>query len=369
MGRHEQAAPTFEALASFENLFLAARAAQRGKRFKPAVARFHHDLAASLVELRDELLEGRYRPGPYRTFTIYEPSRRFISAAPYRDRVVHHALCNVIGPLFERSFIFDSYANRVGKGTHRALDRCTGYARRYGYVLQGDVRLFFPSIDHEILLARLRRRIRDSRVMELARTIVGHSNAQPPAEFYFPGDDLFTPFERRKGLPIGNLTSQFWANVYLDPFDHHFRDELGVPGYIRSVDDFLEFSDDKEALAAWLDVARQQLARLRLEINERKSRIYPVGEGIPFLGFRVFPRQRRLLSKSVKRARRRLARLAEAHRRGEIDMKGVSRSVAAWIAHAAHGNTEGLRRRVLGGVVFGAGGRPCGSGRLLEQQS
>jgi RNA-directed DNA polymerase len=358
----------FDALASFENLNRAARDAQRGKRFKPAVARFHHNLARKLLELRDELMEGRYRPGPYRTFTIYEPARRFISAAPYRDRVVHHALCNVMEPLFERSFIFDSYANRVGKGTHRALDRCTEYARRFRYVLQADIRLFFPSIDHEILLVRLARRIHDPRVMELARTIVAHSNAQPPADFYFPGDDLFTPFERRKGLPIGNLTSQFWANVYLDPFDHHFRDELAVPGYIRYVDDFLVFSNSKESLAAWLEVGRLQLDRVRLALNERKTSIYPVSEGIPFLGFRVFPHCRRLLSKSVKRARRRLQRLADASRSGQIDMKTVSRSVAAWIAHAAHGDTMGLRRRLLGSVAFRAGGRPCASGRLLEQQ-
>ena len=318
--------------------------------------------------LRDELLEGRYHPGPYRTFTIYEPARRFISAAPYRDRVVHHALCNVTEPLFERSFVFDSYANRVGKGTHRALDRCTQYARRFRYVLQGDIRLFFPSIDHEILLARLARRIYDPLVMDLARMIINHSNVQPPADFYFPGDDLFTPFEQRKGLPIGNLTSQFRANVYLDPVDHYFRDELGVPGYIRYVDDFLVFADDKEALAGCLESACRQLDRLRLTLNERRTRIYAVEEGIPFLGFRVFPRSRRLLPKSVKRARRRLQRLAQACRDGRVGVKAVSQTVAAWIAHAAHGDTRGLRRRLLGGVVFRAGGRPCGSGRRMEQQ-
>ena len=350
MNRPEQRVHLFDALASFENLYRAARDARRGKRFQPAVARFHYDVARSLVELRDELVEGRYRPGPY------------------RDRVVHHALCNVIEPLFERSFIFDSYANRVGKGTHRALDRCTEYARRFRYVLQADIRLFFPSVDHEILLGRLARRIHDPRVMELARAIVGHSNVQPPADFYFPGDNLFTPFERRKGLPIGNLTSQFWANVYLDPFDHHFRDDLGVPGYIRYVDDFLVFSDSKAALAAWLEVVRLQLDRVRLTLNERKTSIYPVSEGIPFLGFRVFPRCRRLLSKLVKRARRRLERLAKASQSGQVDMKTVSRSVAAWIAHAAHGDTRGLRRCLFGSVAFRSGGRPCGSGRFLEQQ-
>ena len=357
MHRPEPAGSLFEQLTSFENLYNAARAARLGKRFKPGAARFHHDIGRSLVDLRDELREGRYQPGPYRTFTIYEPARRFISAAPYRDRVVHHALCQVMEPLFERPFIFDSYANRVGKGTHRALDRCRHYACRHKYVLQGDVRLFFPSIDHEILLARLGRRIHDRGVMELARTIIAHSNEQPPAHFYFPGDDLFTPYERRKGLPIGNLTSQFWANVYLDSIDHYFRDELGIPGYIRYVDNFLVFGDDKGQLAGWLDGARRELEKLRLVLNERESRIYPVHEGIAFLGFRTYPRGRRLLGHSVKRARTRMRRLVEAHGRGEIDLRTVSRSVEAWIADASHGDTKGLRRSILSGAVFRAGRR------------
>ena len=358
----------WEKLTSFGNLYVAAKEAQRGKRFKPAVARFHYDVAAHLLELKDELLSGAYQPGPYHTFTIYEPARRFISAAPYRDRIVHHALCQVIEPLFERSFIFDSYANRVGKGTHRALDRCQQYCRQYKYVFQGDIRLFFPSIDHEILLARLAKRIWDAKVLGLAKMIVDHSNAQPPAIAYFPGDDLFTPHERRRGLPIGNLTSQFWANVYLNPFDHHFRDELGVPGYIRYVDDFLVFSNDKEDLARCREAAAERLQGLRLVLHERKCRIYPVSEGAPFLGFRVFANQRRLLSGSVMRARRRLRRLSEEYAAGEIGMEHVRRSVAAWISHAAHGNTKGLRRRLLQGAVFRANGRQSGSGRVLEQQ-
>ena len=358
----------WDELASFENLYHAATEARRGKRFNAEVARFHHDIGTSLVELRDDLLGGNYRPGQYRTFTIHEPAKRFISAAPYRDRVVHHALCQVIEPLFERSFIFDSYANRKDKGTHRALDRCTEYCRRFEYVFQGDVKLFFPSIDHEILLARLAKRIFDSRVLALARTIVEHSNPQPPSISYFPGDDLFTPYERRRGLPIGNLTSQFWANVYLDPLDHHFRDELGVPGYIRYVDDFLVFSNDKACLTALRREAEAKLAALRLRLHERKRRIFPVSEGIPFLGFRVYPHNRKLLAASVKRARRPLARLTEEYQRGDTSMDAVQRSVRAWIAHAAHGNTSGLRRRLFQDAVFRAGGQQCGAGRLVEQQ-
>lgn len=133
MSPPEVGAFSFERLASFENLYHAAMAARKGKRFLSAAGRFHHRLAENLLLLRDELLSGRYRPGAYHTFEIYEPAHRYISAAPYRDRVVHHALCNVIEPLFARSFIPDSYANQTGKGTHAALDRCTEFARRYRY--------------------------------------------------------------------------------------------------------------------------------------------------------------------------------------------------------------------------------------------
>ena len=333
----------WEAVASFDNLWEAARLARRGKRFRHAAALFDRDLGPNLLRLLDQLRSGAYRPGGYSTFTIFEPARRLISAAPYRDRVVHHALCQVIEPIFERGFIFDSYANRRGKGTHAALDRVTHYARRFPYVLQGDLRLFFPSLDHQILLDRLRRRLGSHpRVMDLCALILANSNPQEPAEFYFPGDDLFTPSSRRRGLPIGNLTSQFWANVYLDPFDHFVKDDCGVKGYVRYVDDFLLFAEDKAALHRLAERCGDKLASLRLPLHPRKTRIYPVTEGIPFLGFRVWPSHRRLLPGSVKRARRRLARL-------ETLADGVP-SIRAWIAHAAHGNTYGLRRTLLAPV-------------------
>lgn len=357
---------TFERLASFENLYAAACEAKKGKRFTHAVARFHHDLARNLVQLRDQLLDGSYRPGPYRTFEIQDPAPRMISAAPYRDRVVHHALCTLIQPIFERSFIYDSYANRKDKGTHKALDRCTEYARRYRYVLHCDIRLFFPSIDHEILYARLARKIQDPRVLALARLILDNSNPQPEANFYFPGDNLFTPFERRKGLPIGNLTSQFWANVYLDPLDHYFRDTLGVPGYVRYVDDFLVFGDDKDQLARWRENGRARLDAMRLLLHPRKCRIYPVTEGIAFLGFRVFPWKRRLLPASVGRARRRLSAMARDYARGIVSMPEIRQRVTAWIGHARHGNTIGLRRRLLAGAVMRAGNQTAR--RVVDQQ-
>ncbi|MGQ9592834.1 MAG: reverse transcriptase domain-containing protein, partial [Planctomycetota bacterium] len=238
----------FEEIASLENLWEAARRASLGRRRKPYVARFLLNLEDELTRLQEELRSRTYRPGPYSTFRVYEPKERLISAAPFRDRVVHHALVRVIEPLFERRFVFDSWANRLGKGTHRALERFQGFSRRFRYVLKGDIRKYFPSIDHEILKAKIRRVIRCPGTLWLLDAIIDASNTQDPVVEYFPGDDILTPLERRKGLPIGNLTSQFFANVYLDDLDHFVKDGLGVKAYLRYVDDFAAFSDDKREL-------------------------------------------------------------------------------------------------------------------------
>ncbi len=243
---------TYAAVYDWENLRLAYRKAARGKRGKWAAAKFEYRLADNLLQLQAGLAGKTYRPGPYDSFTVHEPKRRLISASPFRDRVVHHALCNLIEPVFERGFIHDSYANRVGKGTHRALDRAQSFARRYQYVLQCDVEQFFPAIDHQILRATLARRIHDPDVMWLVDRILAGGVGVLAGEYrqrYFPGDDLLAAV-RHRGLPIGNLTSQFWANCMLSPFDHFVKRELGCRGYLRYVDDFALFADDKEVLWA-----------------------------------------------------------------------------------------------------------------------
>ena len=174
---------------------------------------------------------------------VKEPKERLVSAAPFRDRVVHHALCAVVSPIFEAGFIGNSYANRTGKGTHRAIAAYERYRDRHAHVLRCDIYRYFPSIDHEILKAEFRRRIACEKTLALMDRIVDCSNTQEPVQLHFPGDTLFTPFERRRGLPIGNLTSQFFANLYLDRFDHFATEVLRAP-YVRYVDDFALFHDD-----------------------------------------------------------------------------------------------------------------------------
>jgi retron-type reverse transcriptase len=342
----------YPAICSFDNLWRAAYAAQRGKRFRPDVLAFHYDLEGQLFRLRAELQEKRYEPGRYRTFRIHDPKPRLISAAPYRDRIVHHALCQVIEPVFERTFIDDSYANRLRKGTHKALDRCTAFARRYYYVLKCDIEKYFPSIDHQILMERIARRIKCPDTMWLIARIVENSNPQDEIVRYFPGDTLFTPHERRRGIPIGNLTSQFLANVYLNSLDHFIAEELRPAGYLRFADDFLAFSDEKAALHAMLPEIQAHLNGLRLKLQPRKCQVMPVRCGVPFLGWQVFPDYRRLRRTTGVRFQRRLQELREEYAEGRIDLDRVKQSVMSWIGHLKHGDTRGLRRKLLAGVAF-----------------
>ena len=162
----------FEELCGWDNLLLAYQRASKGKRGQPNVAAFEYRLEENLLDLQQELVASAYRPGGYTSFHIHEPKKRLISAAPFRDRVVHHALCNLIEPRFERSFIADSYANRKGKGTHRALNQAQQFARRYRYVLECDVCQFFPAIDHAVLRKELARKIQDERVLLLVDQIL-----------------------------------------------------------------------------------------------------------------------------------------------------------------------------------------------------
>jgi RNA-directed DNA polymerase len=341
---------------AWDNLLLAHRKASKGKRGKEPAAHFEYHLEDNLITLEAELRAKTYCPGAYHSFYIHEPKRRLISAAPFRDRVVHHALCNVIEPIFERGFIHDSYANRVGKGNHRALDRAQSYARRYRYVLPCDVRQFFPSVDHQIFRRILARKLRDPDVMWLVDQILASGVGVLSEEYqmvWFPGDDLFAVY-RPRGLPIGNLTSQFWANCYLDSFDHFVKRELRCPAYLRYVDDMLLFGDDKRQLWDWKGATIERMARLRLSIHEERAQVRPVTEGFPFLGFVVYPHKRRLKRRKGIAYARKFRVLVQDYAAGRIPLDRVTASVQGWANHACYGDTLGLRQAVLESVVVPA---------------
>ncbi len=334
----------WQKIVDFGNLLSAAKLAQQGKRFRPNVLAFNYNLERELFKLKEELESKTYLPGPYKTFEIVEPKRRMISAAPYRDRVVHHALCNIVVPIFERTFIHDSYANRVGFGTHRALRRFTDFARSSSYVLQCDIKKYFPSIDHEILKLLVRNKIKCADTLWLIDTIIDNSNPQQPVIEYFPGDDLLSPLSRRRGLPIGNLSSQFFANVYLNGFDHFVLEQLKLSKYVRYVDDFVFCSNDRLLLQDARLAVEEYLVKLRLKIHPIKSQLFETKKGANFLGFRVFPDTIRVRQESLRRGRRRLRCLQRKCANGEIELAKLSRSVQSWVAHLEHGDTWNLRQ-------------------------
>lgn len=339
-------------LISFANLRQAADCVRRRKRYRPNVTDFFFHLERELWQLHDELAAQAYEPGPYATFYIHEPKRRLISAAPVRDRVVHHALTGILEPVFEPSFIADSYACRQGKGTHAAVRRVQQFARRFRYVLKTDVRKFFPSLDHAILKELLARKVKDSKVLWLAGRIIDRSNLQEPVLMWFPGDDLLTPGERRRGIPIGNQTSQFFANVYLNPLDHFVCEQVRAGGYVRYVDDLLVFDDDKRRLARTRELIEAFAATLRLRLHEDKTVVFPVTQGIPFLGYRVFPAYRLLSKDNVRRFRRRVRRMQRQYAAGELGLGEVRQRLMSWRGHAAQADTYLLCRRLFASISF-----------------
>ena len=261
--------------------------------------------------------------------------------------------CNIIEPIFEPTFIFDSYACRKGKGTHKAVDRFTEFSRKNAYVLKCDIKKYFPSIDHEILKTQFRRKIRDAQVLWLIDLIVDNSNPQEYVHEYFEGDDLLTPLNRQRGIPIGNLTSQFFANIYLNRFDHFVKEDLRCRYYIRYMDDFVVLEKDKARLHQMKAEMAGYLAQFRLKLHAHKCQIFPVKDGTDFLGYQVFPTHRRLRPSSVRRARRRLRRLREDYEHEKISWADVNHSVQSWLGHVKHADTYGLRGQSSHRPFFG----------------
>jgi hypothetical protein len=363
-----------EAIASIENLFVAAENARRGKSRRPDVEDWWMRRESEIVVLREELLSGSYRPAGYRTFIIHEPKRREISAAPFRDRVVHHALCNLLAPVLERRFIARSFSCQKGKGTTAARECCRVLTNRFPYVLKCDVSKFFAQIDHRILLDKLGAWVTCPHAMGLiARVVASHHTGDDPPPAFFPGDDWVLATLRPRGLPIGNLTSQLWANFYLDDLDHEITDEEGHGTYLRYTDDFLLFDDDKGQLWALAAMIEAHLAGLRLRLARPKSRLLATHEGVPFCGFRFLPGlQPRVLGATKRRFERRRHWMF----RTRMPAREMAVRIFSWYQFSREANSTGLRRAYCGWPLDGRERkRRCrrtrvagASRRFLEQQ-
>jgi retron-type reverse transcriptase len=256
----------WERIIDFENLYHAFREASSGKRYRWESLQFKVNLEENLINLQNELIWNRYKPEPYRQFIIKEPKQRLISAPVFRDRVVHHALCQIIEPVFENKMINETFACRRGKGTHAAMyhaQKCARRAqRKWGgyYVLKCDIKSFFPSVDHDVLRGIIGRYIRDKKTMDLIGVIIRSYES---------------PHQDGKGIPIGALTSQLGANVVLTPFDHWMKEQNKVQFYARYMDDFIILHNNKDYLWELLcEIETYLHDKLKLHLNP-KTGIFP----------------------------------------------------------------------------------------------
>lgn len=317
----------FEKLCSFKNLLIAVKKAQKGKRFKDSTAEFNLNLERELLKLQGELQDKTYHIGRYKQFYIYDPKQRLISALPYRDRVVQHALYNIIEPIFDKSFIYDSYACRKNKGSLKAVIRFTQFCRKNKYVLKCDVKSYFASINHEVLLKLILKKIKDPEVLWLIGLII---NSTPSP-----------------GIPIGNLASQIFANLYLNELDHYLKEKIECRFYIRYMDDLVIFDNDKHKLRQIKKVIREYLGMLKLEMHENKSQIYPARKGVNFLGYKIYPSHRLVLSQNIIRLKRRIKRYFDFLGEGLIVSDKIICSMQSWLGYATHADSYNLRRRLL----------------------
>lgn len=342
----------FERIVAFDSLYEAYLKARRNKRYRPEVLAFSEKLEENLIQIQNELIWGRYRTGRYRTFYVHEPKTRLVAALPFKDRLVHHAIVAVIEPLFERQFIGDSYACRPGKGMHAGADRVQQWLRQcrhnWGavYCLKADVKKYFPSINHNALKRILRRTIKDKHVLALLDEIIESTQETGEAN--------------PAGIPIGNLTSQLFANLYLNELDQFVKHRLKVRHYIRYMDDFLLLSDSKQQLWVWLrDIKDFLRTSLALELNN-KTAIFPVASrGIDFLGYRIWPDYRLLRKSSVKRMRRKIKAYKRRYAAGEMSAEEINRSIQSWLGHAQHADSYRIRTKLMGELVLQRGGSPC----------
>lgn len=326
-------------ICSYENLESAFHKARKGKTLKLYVITFEADLKHNLLRLQQELILQTYKPKPLETFILRDPKTRKISKSDFRDRVIHHALCNVIEPFFEKSFISDSFANRKGKGTLKAIERFDYCARKVShgftrgcFVLKADIRHYFETVDHDILISILQKKIPDERVISLIKIILAnHQTAQIG-----------------KGMPLGNLTSQFFANVYLNELDQFVKHQLKVHYYIRYVDDFVIIDSSWERLQEFkVKIDLFLRTHLQLTLHPDKSRILRLENGVPFLGMRLYPHHKRIIKKNVLRFDRKLSFLKSQYDCGFLEREKAVETLEGWMAYISYAHTFKYRKHVI----------------------
>ncbi len=302
----------------------------------------------NLLQLKHELETGTYKPRQLKQFVIRDPKTRLISASDFRDRVVYHALCNIIQTIFEKSFIYDSHANQINKGSSKAVERFDVFKKKVsengrllnkpldnnmviGYVLKADIEHFFDTVDHQVLMYCIKRKIKDEKVLDLIQKILDNHKIQ----------------ETGKGMPIGNLTSQFFANLYLNELDYFVKQKLEVKFYIRYVDDFVLLDKSKEKLERVKIQINEFLKTINLQLHLEKSKIYPLHKGVKFLGFRIFYNYKLLNKRNIRKMECRIEQFEQKYREGKITKEDIQRSCVSWFGYAQQADTYALRQKIM----------------------
>jgi len=329
----------YDKIISLDNLILAWRKARKHKTKKSYVIEFESDLLKNLQKLHEELKTQIYLPKPLVTFILCDPKTRKISKSDFRDRIVHHALVRILEPIFDRTFIYDSCANRIEKGNLFALKRFDLFSRRItknnhrtAFCLKADIKHYFEEVNHEILLAIIIRKITDENVIWLIKKIINNPTKS------FQGEQTIT------GMPLGNLTSQFFANIYLNELDYFVKHKLKARYYIRYVDDFIILYNSKEQLEIWkTEIGRFLEDKLNLELHPQKSKIISMSRGIDFVGFRNFWKHKLLRKRNIIKMDYKI----EEYKKGKISKEKILESFQGWNAYAKWADSYNLRRRVV----------------------
>lgn len=337
----------YDKIYDWDNLLLAYHKASRGKHGE-AAEEYNYCWEQYLFQAQQSLSEGSYRFGDYRQFTIHEPKERVITSAPFRDRVVHHAICNILGPVLDKPLIVDSYACRKGKGLHRAVKKAFYWYKQSSHHYRLDISKYYYTIDHAILMDLIRRKIKDKRLLSLLGGLLATYDSGLQYYDPLPDDDLLAMI-RPRGLPIGNLSSQLFANFYLSGVDHFVREQLHLVRYVRYMDDILVFGDDRQELERSRVEILQALSRLRLKPNPRKDYIKDNKEGVDFLGFRLTGNTIRIRSQNLARFRRKMKAKSKS---GPIELAVLLRSFNGHLGYLKGGHTKKICNEVLESIQF-----------------
>ncbi|WP_245809820.1 RNA-directed DNA polymerase [Cohnella massiliensis] len=350
----------YEQIYSFENLEIAYRNAAKLKRFRMDVLKFTRNLEENLIAAQNDLIYKTYQVGRYREFYVYEPKKRLIMALPFRDRVIQWAIYRVIEPLLDKQFISDSYACRRGMGVQKAANRLQYWLRKLSrttvkpYYLKLDISKYFYRIDHDILLGILKRKFADPDLLWLLETIIRSEHTKfgvPLGDHGFEADRV-----DGIGMPIGNLSSQLFANLYLNELDQFAKHTLRLRHYIRYMDDIVILHPSKTYLhQVRHEIERFLNERLRLTLNN-KTAIRPISTGIEFCGFRIWATHRKMRKGTLKKMKARLKYIEKLYAMGEVEFDEVNATVQSYIGYLSHGNTYNLRKHVFSRLSFKRGG-------------